>query len=133
MSALVVDTDVVSFLFKRDSRAVLYRPHLLGQTLHVSFMTVAELERWGRVSNWGVAKTARLDRYLRRFRMLLVDRPFCRKWAEVVEMARHAGLPIGLADAWIAATALAFGAPPITHNPSDYAGVPALTVIAEAP
>jgi predicted nucleic acid-binding protein len=27
--ALVVDTDVVSFLFKRDTRATLYAPHLL--------------------------------------------------------------------------------------------------------
>ena len=41
MSDVIVDTDVVSFLFKRDTRARLYRPHLPGQTLHLSFMTVA--------------------------------------------------------------------------------------------
>lgn len=28
--ALVVDTDVVSFIFKRDTRAALYAPHLSG-------------------------------------------------------------------------------------------------------
>jgi tRNA(fMet)-specific endonuclease VapC len=42
----IVDTDVVSFLFKRDTRAELYRPHLSTRLLVVSFMTVAELDRW---------------------------------------------------------------------------------------
>jgi tRNA(fMet)-specific endonuclease VapC len=43
MSDAVIDTDVVSFLFKRDTRAELYRPHLVGRRIVVSFMTVAEL------------------------------------------------------------------------------------------
>lgn len=43
---LVVDTDVVSFVFKGDTRAKLYAPHLSGRQLVVSFMTVAELYRW---------------------------------------------------------------------------------------
>ncbi len=41
----VVDTDVVSSFFKRDTRATLYRPHLADRLLLLSFMTVAELER----------------------------------------------------------------------------------------
>jgi tRNA(fMet)-specific endonuclease VapC len=73
MSDVVVDTDVVSFLFKRDSRAPLYRRHLLGQTLYVSFMTVAELQRWALASNWGPTKQARLDRSLQRYNVVLVD------------------------------------------------------------
>jgi hypothetical protein len=32
MSAAVIDTDVVSFLFKRDSRAQIYLPHLENRT-----------------------------------------------------------------------------------------------------
>jgi predicted nucleic acid-binding protein len=46
MSRLVVDTDVVSFLFKNHSIAKLYDSELLGHTLVLSFMTVAELDRW---------------------------------------------------------------------------------------
>jgi hypothetical protein len=42
----VVDTDVVSFAFKGDSRADLYGPHLTNRLLVISFMTLAELERW---------------------------------------------------------------------------------------
>lgn len=50
---LLVDTDVLSFLFRGDSRAEQFRPHLRGRALAVSFMTVAELYRWMRERNWG--------------------------------------------------------------------------------
>jgi predicted nucleic acid-binding protein len=60
MNDVLVDTDVVSFLFKRDTRAPRYRAHLLGKTLYVSFMTVAELRRWARASKWGPARVAQL-------------------------------------------------------------------------
>jgi tRNA(fMet)-specific endonuclease VapC len=129
MSDVVVDTDVASFLYKRDTRASLYRPHLVGRTLYVSFMTVAELERWALASNWGSVKMTRLDRYLQRFHMVLVDRALCRKWAEVMDGACRAGQPVGVADAWIAATALALSCPLVTHNAADFQGVPGLTII----
>jgi predicted nucleic acid-binding protein len=35
----------------------------------------------------------------------------CRKWAEVRGQAKRAGRKIETADAWIAATALLYGAP----------------------
>ncbi|MCG8349192.1 MAG: hypothetical protein MI924_15600 [Chloroflexales bacterium] len=43
MSTVLLDTNIVSYLFKRDSRAALYAPHLLDRELAVSLMTVAEL------------------------------------------------------------------------------------------
>jgi len=43
MSVLLVDTNIVSYVFKRDTRALAYAPRLNGQTLAISFMTVAEL------------------------------------------------------------------------------------------
>lgn len=45
--------------------------------------------------------------------------------------ARRAGRPIQTADAWIAATALLYGATLVTHNAADFAGVPGLLVVAE--
>jgi len=32
--AVVIDTDVVSYFFKRDTRAALYRPHLTDPPYH---------------------------------------------------------------------------------------------------
>jgi hypothetical protein len=44
MNAAIVDTDVVSMLFTRDTRALAFRPHVTGRLLGISFMTLAELE-----------------------------------------------------------------------------------------
>jgi hypothetical protein len=41
MAIVVVDTDVVSFRFKKDTRARLYKRHLLGQQPLIAFMTLA--------------------------------------------------------------------------------------------
>ena len=54
--AVVVDTDVVSFLLKDDTRAQAYRPHLQDKLLALSFMTVAELYRWAYARRWGQAR-----------------------------------------------------------------------------
>ena len=44
MNTVLIDTDVLSFLFKQDTRAELYRPHLQQALALISFMTVAELK-----------------------------------------------------------------------------------------
>jgi tRNA(fMet)-specific endonuclease VapC len=128
---VLVDTDVVSYLFRGDTRAGRYRPHLDGQRLAVSFMTIAELDRWVRERNWGPRRRTDLERYLRRFTVYLVNRALCLRWAEVSDAARRAGRPIQTADAWIAATAIAYGLPLVTHNSADHAGVGGLVVISE--
>jgi predicted nucleic acid-binding protein len=43
--------------------------------------------------------------------------------------AQAAGRRIEYADAWIAATALLYGVPLVSHNRSDYLGVPGLKLI----
>jgi len=52
MNPVVLDTDVVSFLFKNDSRSQAYLPHLSDRQWLISFMTEAELEQWALLSNW---------------------------------------------------------------------------------
>jgi predicted nucleic acid-binding protein len=128
----VLDTNIVSYLFKRDSRAALYQPHLTGRLLLISFMTLAELDRWALERNWGAARRASLAAHLRNFTVYPYDRALCRQWAEVTHQARQNGRPIQCADAWVAATAMLYHAPLITHNPRDFAGVPGLTLITEA-
>ncbi len=49
---IIVDTDVFSYLYKRDSRAELYRGHLADETKFISFMTLAELRAWTLQNNW---------------------------------------------------------------------------------
>lgn len=43
LEVVVVDTDVLSFVFKRDTRATLYQRHRAGKELVISFVTLGEL------------------------------------------------------------------------------------------
>lgn len=129
--AVVVDTDVVSFLFKGDTRAVLYRPHLSGHLLIISPMTRAELERWALERNWSIPRREAMRNHLKRFVLAPFDETMCIRWAEATDSARRAGRPINSADAWVAATALHYAVPLVTHNIGDYTGVANLALISE--
>jgi tRNA(fMet)-specific endonuclease VapC len=131
-TSALVDTNLISFLAKNDTRGALYRPHLAGKLLVISFMTVAELDRWALERNWGAARRARMEQYLRNFVVHPFDRFLCLRWAEVTVGARRKGYTIETADAWIAATALQHGIPLVTHNPADFRGIDGLVVISEA-
>jgi predicted nucleic acid-binding protein len=126
---VVVDTDVVSYLFKRDTRAAGYEAHLVGRVPVVSFMTVAELDAWAEQRAWGLETRARLEDSLNRYLVHYPERRLCRLWAHVMVAGRRTGHPVGAADAWIAATALFLDAPLVTHNTGDFAAVPGLTML----
>jgi tRNA(fMet)-specific endonuclease VapC len=133
MTPVVLDTDVVSFLFKNDTRAQNYLPHLRERQWLISFMTEAELEQWALLSNWIPARKEWLRAFLQRFVIVPSSRDLVLKWAEVMVAARRAGRRLETADAWIAATAALYDAPLITNNGSDYLGVRGLELITETP
>lgn len=126
MKPIVLDTDVVSFLFKGDSRAQLCIPSLQNRQWLISFMTEAELEQWALLSNWGAKRVEWLRLFLGRCAIVPSSHDLVLKWAEATVAARGSGRRIETADAWIAATALLYDAPLVTHNKSDYLGVPGL-------
>jgi tRNA(fMet)-specific endonuclease VapC len=129
MTPVVVDTDVVSFLFKNDSRAQLYLPLMRNRDLLVSFMTEAELEQWILLAKWGVDRVQRFRIFMTGFASVPSSRDLILQWAEVMVAARANGRRIEAADAWIAATTFLYSATLITHNPKDYLGVPNLRVL----
>lgn len=127
--AVVVDTDVLSFLNKQDDRGMFYLPYLANQLPIISFMTLAELERWTLAGNWGDRKRQHLMKYLRRYTVHPVSALLCRKWAEVIDGARRRGRPMATSDAWIAATAILLDVTLLTYNASDFEDQPGLKVI----
>jgi predicted nucleic acid-binding protein len=133
MTKVVVDTDVVSYVFKNHPFGSLYDPELAGHITLISFMTVAEIERWVLQYRWGSQRIQLLRTFLQRFTVVPSSPDLCRKWAEVMVVAQAAGRRIESADAWIAATALLHNAPLLTNNRSDYLGVADLTLISHAP
>ena len=129
---VVVDTDVVSYLYKNDTRASLYEPHLNDPPFIVSFMSLAELRRWTLERNWGERRRQELEEYLTRYLILQSDDQMCDRWAQAMNSARRRGQPLGPADAWVAATALVLDIPLVTHNGAHYVGIEGLRVISEA-
>jgi predicted nucleic acid-binding protein len=95
----------------------------------VSFMTEAELEQWILLAKWGAGRIQRFHAFMRSFAAVPSSRDLILKWAEVMVTARANGRRMEAADAWIAATALVYGAVLITHNPKDYLGVPNLNIL----
>jgi tRNA(fMet)-specific endonuclease VapC len=130
-SPVIVDTNVVSCLFKGDTRVQPYLRHLANHLPVLSFMTVAELDAWTELRNWGAARRERLEQFLLNYVVHYPDRRLCRLWATVTADSQRAGRRILPADAWIAATALLYSVPLLTHNASDYVGVSGLIVISE--
>ena len=129
---VLVDTDVVSYARRGDSRAELYRPHLQGRDLLVSFITVAELHRGALVRDWGPDRRRRLEQYLARFGLVGFDRALCLVWATTMAAGERRGRVLAANDGWIAATALYAGVPLVTNNQRHFAGIDGLRVISEA-
>ena len=133
MQFVIVDTDVISYAFKRDSRSALYRPHLHGKQLCLSFMTIAELDQWALSHNWGARKKLELALFLQPYIVIESDRELCRQWAVVKDQVQRNGMHIETADAWMAATALLYRIPLISHNRNHFSRVSGLQLISEAP
>lgn len=131
-AAVVVDTDVISFLLKDDTRAQLYRQHLQDKTLVLSFMTVAELYQWAYQRNWGEKRLAWLEDRLHSFVIAPYDNELCRRWAILCVERQRLGKPISAQDAWIAATAVRHEVPLVTHNQFDFADITGLTIISQS-
>src|SRR5207249_8345013 len=129
--AVVVDTDVVSFLYKQDDRGAFYLPYLSNQLPIISFMTLAELERWTLAANWGERKRQHLIKYMRRYVVYPVSALLCRKWAEVVDVSRRRGHPIAISDAWIAATAMVLEVPLSTYTTGAFECEPGSNLISQ--
>ena len=132
MAIRVIDTDVWSYLYKGRDEAKLYEPHILGNTLVISFQTQAELLRWPIAGDWGQRRREHLESRLLAYSVEHSSDILSLHWAEAIESGRRNGRPIGAADAWIAATALHLSVPLITHNKSHFMGVDGLTIISES-
>ena len=126
MSRCILDTDIVSFNFKNDSRATMFDGLLAGKQLAISFVTMAELCRWPLARGWGRKRIQALEAALAHYFILHSNPVICREWAKIVSIK---GRPMGYHDAWIAATALAYDLPLLTHNRQDFEHVPGLVLL----
>jgi tRNA(fMet)-specific endonuclease VapC len=132
VNAVIVDTNVISFYIKHDTRAALYDQHLEGRRLIMAFQTLAELSFWRKRDGWGVQRERGLQNVLALYQIAYPVAATCEFYAEARASGKRNGKPILHADAWIAAVALELEIPLVTHDPKDFAGVDGLEVISES-
>jgi len=126
---VVVDTDVISFVFNDHTLAQDYQSILAGRSLAVSLISLAEIEYGMERKNWGASRRDLMGRFLARFTPLLPDSETARLWARIKNSCERKGRPITFADAWIAAAAMQLNIPLVTHNARDYEAIDELTIL----
>ena len=133
MDWLLCDTDVVSYIIKKDTRADLYAKLLQNHLNCISFMTLAELRFWMTRGGMGAVRLVQAEKYLDDCVVLDSNQDMSKIWAEVTIAVEKQGRHISCADAWNAAVALYYNLPLVTHNRKDYEAVPKLKLISQNP
>jgi tRNA(fMet)-specific endonuclease VapC len=119
MSVVLLDTTVASLLHPKKKGSDLrekYEHHMRGQTLALSFQSVAELWGWAEANNWGEQARTGLDAFVRRFLVIPYDYELAQVWARVMEASKKEGRRFEAGDCWIAATALHRNIPLLSHD-----------------
>lgn len=127
--AVLLDTDVYSYLARGDLRVAPYEPYLKGKVLCLSFASVAEIYKGAYKAGWGATRLRRLEEHLRNFVVVPFDFELCRICGELMAAGERAGRRMHEFDAWIAATAVRHGLPLATNNRRDFNGVPRLRFV----
>lgn len=138
MDWVLLDTNVVLYLLpsRPHMNAMLYRPHIEGRSVAISFVTVGELYVLAERNRWGPARVLDLEAHLRSSVVIPYDVDICRVYAR---LKTHQRTPLGSArvidnnDLWIAACAVRHGIPLITHNRRHFEGIAGLNIVSEAP
>ena len=129
---VIIDTDVFSFLLRpHDSRAYLYRPHLAGKRIGLSFVTVGELYAWAEKYQWAQRRREALEQAFASAVLLPYDLELCRTYGRV-KAALPRGRVIPSNDLWIATAAIQHGLRLFTHNRRDFEGIPGLRIFSQA-
>jgi predicted nucleic acid-binding protein len=129
--AVLLDTNVYSYLGKKgDTRAELYKPHVIRKLVAVSFVTVGEVHFGARKNGWGAQKIRGMEQRFRSVVIVPYDVEICIKYAEI-KAALPKGRTVSDNDLWIAACAIRHGIPLITHNRKHFDHIPGLVLISE--
>jgi predicted nucleic acid-binding protein len=117
---ILIDTDVVSYLFKGHPLAKAFAARLEGNHLCISFVTLAEIEFGMRAAQWGSHRTHAMRAHLAKFEVIQSNPDLCRMWAAVMSESTSKGRRMSQHDAWIAAAAIHLNASLATNNVKDF-------------
>ena len=125
---IVLDTNVVSYIFTDDVRAGYYLVRTRDDRPLISFQTLEELWFGAEQRGWGDRRKNELNLHLEQYEVVWPDGAMAGICARLRSERRRAGRELKSADAWIAATALRLGCPLASHD-RDFTGIPDLDLI----
>lgn len=131
VEAVLVDTDVYSYLMNGNTYADLYRPHVDGKLVAVSFVTVGELYFGAYRRGWGADRLGDLKDRLRSVTIVPYDEALCHTYARIKAEAASKGRSISPNDLWIAACAIRHSIPLVSNNRKHFEGIPELVLRSE--
>ncbi len=130
---VLVDTNIAIYLAANKPVIAAYRAHLEGNVLALSFASAGELLLTARKARNPTQTVQYWKERLPHYVVLFPDLEMCEIWARITADCHRKGRPKQDNDLWIAATALRYELPLITHNRRDFEDIPGLAVISEAP
>lgn len=125
---VVVDTNVVSYIFNGDAAAGYYEKQIRGHRALISFQTLEELWYGAYSKGWGDRRKNELARHLEQYDVIWPGSELVEVCARLRSERRRAGRELGEADPWIAATAVMLKCPLASHD-RDFSGIPSLQLI----
>jgi len=115
-SLVAADTALASRWFTADPAP----GRLIGRTVVLPFVALAELATWPERLLWGQSRTEDLSLWTDPGRTIAGDDTVARIWARITVAAQRAGSEASLNDAWIAAGCLSYGLPLATLTKRRY-------------
>ena len=125
---IVIDTNIVSFIFGRDDRARYYLERIQGLRAIISFQTLEEMWYGAYSNGWGERRRSELARNLDQYETVWTNPELTHTCARLRSERRSAGREMPMADAWIAATAIMLECPLASHD-HGFADIPQLELV----
>ena len=127
MPQIIVDTDVFSYIFKKDSRALPFRSYVDGIEICLAFATVAELFFGAYNANWGSKTFAEMEKELTKYMILRSNYNICRLYGKGRFKCKKQ--QIDDPDYWIAACARYYNVPLLTNNWRHFKDIEGLQLV----
>lgn len=116
-SIIVVDTNIVSYIYRNDPIATPYLSEMRGRRAVISFQTYEEILYGAFISNWGEQRVSALLDYVNAtYDLIGYDLELVQTCARLPAASRRRGRELKPADAWVAATAILLNCPLLSHD-----------------
>ncbi len=125
---IVLDTNVISYIFNGDYRAQHYLPRIRGLRTFLSFQTLEELWFGAYRKGWGARRKNELSQHIEQYEIVWPNFEVVDICAQVRTERESIGHRLEIADAWIAATAIMLKCPLASHD-RDFSGISRLELI----